>query len=106
MHESDYAYNESRSSHSSQLLPLFHSLLHIYEIVDQDNLSLHLDFIIGTISNFNIDYRINMTSSPDTSNPVYFWRPEGETGYLGQWWPSSFKWQNGEETYTYANAEQ
>ncbi|CAI7592786.1 unnamed protein product [Penicillium manginii] len=45
-------------------------------------------------------------TSPDTSNPVYFWKPEGETGFLGQWWPSSFKWENGEETYTYANAEQ
>lgn len=44
--------------------------------------------------------------SPDTRNPVYFWRPEGETGFLGQWWPSSFKWNGGDETYDYANAEQ
>ncbi|KAJ5894133.1 hypothetical protein N7495_005824 [Penicillium taxi] len=39
----------------------------------------------------------------DTSNPVYFWKPEGETGYLGQWWPSSF---SDEGNFTYANAEQ
>lgn len=45
-------------------------------------------------------------TSPDTSNPVYFWKPEGETGFLGQWWPSSFKWETDGETYNYANAEQ
>ncbi|EED16103.1 conserved hypothetical protein [Talaromyces stipitatus ATCC 10500] len=42
----------------------------------------------------------------ETSNPVYFWRPEGEYGFLGQWWPSSFSWKNGDEEFTYANAEQ
>lgn len=49
-----------------------------------------------------------MTSptSIDINNPVYFWRPEGEYGFLGQWWPSSFSWKNGDEKYTYANAEQ
>ncbi|KAJ5106756.1 hypothetical protein N7456_003431 [Penicillium angulare] len=47
-----------------------------------------------------------MSTSPDTSNPVYFWKPEGETGYLGQWWPSSFSCEHAGETFTYANAEQ
>lgn len=44
--------------------------------------------------------------SPDSTEPVYFWKPEAENGFLGQWWPSSFKWEDGEKTYTYANAEQ
>ncbi|KAJ5697897.1 hypothetical protein N7488_011581 [Penicillium malachiteum] len=45
-------------------------------------------------------------SSIDTSNSVYFWKPEGETGYLGQWWPSSFSWDHDGVRFTYANAEQ
>ncbi|OJJ45701.1 hypothetical protein ASPZODRAFT_510809 [Penicilliopsis zonata CBS 506.65] len=44
--------------------------------------------------------------SPDTNNPVYFWKPVGEYGFLGQWWPSSFEWENEDGKYTYANAEQ
>ncbi|KAJ5485080.1 N-glycosidase [Penicillium diatomitis] len=42
----------------------------------------------------------------DSDNPVYFWKPEGEVGYLGQWWPSPFKWEYEGEMFTYANAEQ
>ncbi|KAF3933414.1 hypothetical protein ABW19_dt0208844 [Dactylella cylindrospora] len=26
----------------------------------------------------------------DTSDPVFFWKPEDEDGYLGQWYPSNF----------------
>ncbi|GAM38713.1 hypothetical protein TCE0_033f09665 [Talaromyces pinophilus] len=44
--------------------------------------------------------------SIDTNNPVYFWRPEGEYGFCGQWWPSTFTWKDGDKRYTYANAEQ
>jgi predicted NAD-dependent protein-ADP-ribosyltransferase YbiA (DUF1768 family) len=42
----------------------------------------------------------------NADNPVYFWKPEGDVGFLGQWWPSSFSWEHDGETYTYANAEQ
>ncbi|CEJ59322.1 hypothetical protein PMG11_07950 [Penicillium brasilianum] len=42
----------------------------------------------------------------NTDNPVYFWKPEGDVGFLGQWWPSSFTWEHDGERYTYANAEQ
>lgn len=45
-------------------------------------------------------------TSIDSNNPVYFWRPEGEYGFCGQWWPSSFAWKDGDKEYTYANAEQ
>lgn len=47
-----------------------------------------------------------MAEHSENTSPVYFWKPEGETGYLGQWWPSSFIWTHGNERYTYANAEQ
>ncbi|PGG97684.1 hypothetical protein GX51_07194 [Blastomyces parvus] len=47
------------------------------------------------------------------SEPVYFWKPEQENGYLGQWYPSEFTWDRnlddedgGVETLKYANAEQ
>lgn len=42
----------------------------------------------------------------DINKPVYFWKPEGDVGFLGQWWPSSFEWEHDGERYTYANAEQ
>ncbi|KAJ5938027.1 DUF1768-domain-containing protein [Penicillium verhagenii] len=42
---------------------------------------------------------------PDNT-PVYFWKPEGENGVFGQWYPSSFIWTQGNETFNYANAEQ
>ncbi|EPS28768.1 hypothetical protein PDE_03714 [Penicillium oxalicum 114-2] len=47
-----------------------------------------------------------MESPTNKDLPVYFWKPEGEVGFLGQWWPSPFKWEHGNEKYTYANAEQ
>ncbi|KAJ5664258.1 N-glycosidase [Penicillium longicatenatum] len=40
------------------------------------------------------------------NTPVYFWKPEGENGVFGQWYPSSFVWTQGTETFNYANAEQ
>ena len=51
-------------------------------------------------------FKMTTPTSIDTNNLVYFWRPEGEYGFLGQWWPSSFSWKDGDKEYTYANAEQ
>ncbi|PGH01306.1 hypothetical protein AJ79_07943 [Helicocarpus griseus UAMH5409] len=31
--------------------------------------------------------------SPENSEPVYFYKPEQENGYLGQWYPSQFKFR-------------
>ncbi|EEQ87930.1 uncharacterized protein BDCG_03050 [Blastomyces dermatitidis ER-3] len=51
--------------------------------------------------------------APTNSEPVYFWKPESENGYLGQWYPSEFTWDrnlddedDGVETLKYDNAEQ
>ncbi|KAL3704714.1 hypothetical protein TMatcc_008386, partial [Talaromyces marneffei ATCC 18224] len=49
---------------------------------------------------------MTLPTSIDTDNPVYFWKPEGDYGFLGQWWPSSFSWKTDDEEYTYASAEQ
>jgi len=48
--------------------------------------------------------------------PVYFWKPEAENGFLGQWYPSQFTWDvpagfaedegSAGVTYKYENAEQ
>jgi hypothetical protein len=40
------------------------------------------------------------------NTPVYFWKPDGQNGAFGQWYPSSFIWTQGNETFNYANAEQ
>ncbi|KAG8747123.1 hypothetical protein FRC10_002172 [Ceratobasidium sp. 414] len=41
-------------------------------------------------------------------NTVYFWKPEEEHGYLGQWYPSVFvsAESDGSTSFTYENAEQ
>ncbi|KAJ5628042.1 DUF1768-domain-containing protein [Penicillium lividum] len=41
-----------------------------------------------------------------SDTPVYFWKPNQENGAFGQWYPSSFNWPQGTETFNYANAEQ
>ncbi|PGH21549.1 hypothetical protein AJ80_03109 [Polytolypa hystricis UAMH7299] len=42
------------------------------------------------------------------SQIVYFWKPEGLDGYLGQWYPSKFTWTppGNKEVLRYDNAEQ
>jgi hypothetical protein len=52
----------------------------------------------------------------ENMGPVYFWKPEGENGFLGQWYPSRFSWHipadfaedggSAGVTYDYENAEQ
>lgn len=50
---------------------------------------------------------LHTTTMALTENtPVYFWKPDGENGVFGQWYPSSFVWTQGTETFNYANAEQ
>ncbi|PGH28478.1 hypothetical protein GX50_08779 [[Emmonsia] crescens] len=51
--------------------------------------------------------------APKDSEPVYFWKPESENGYLGQWYPSEFTWErhlenqiDEVEILKYDNAEQ
>ena len=45
-----------------------------------------------------------MTS--EDNEPVYFWRLEDDNAFLGQWYPASFEWKTGTDTFYYANAEQ
>ncbi|KAG8729684.1 hypothetical protein FRC12_020799 [Ceratobasidium sp. 428] len=41
------------------------------------------------------------------SNTIYFWKPEDDYGYLGQWYPSAFTLVEGDGSkYVYENAEQ
>ncbi|KAH8696317.1 hypothetical protein BGW36DRAFT_298041 [Talaromyces proteolyticus] len=54
-----------------------------------------------------------MTSEESDTGPVFFWRPEAEDGFLGQWYPAPFTWRKpvdgneGEfEELHYQNAEQ
>ena len=52
----------------------------------------------------------------ENTQPVYFWKPEEENGFLGQWYPSKFTWHvptdradgegSADVTYKYENAEQ
>ncbi|KAK2773860.1 hypothetical protein FQN52_004460 [Onygenales sp. PD_12] len=51
--------------------------------------------------------------SPQSSEPIYFWKPESENGYLGQWYHSEFTWEriledksDDVELLKYDNAEQ
>ncbi|QRV94095.1 hypothetical protein RhiJN_22113 [Ceratobasidium sp. AG-Ba] len=42
------------------------------------------------------------------TNTIYFWKPDQEHGYLGQWYPSTFKSMSpdGSNEFTYQDAEQ
>jgi hypothetical protein len=43
----------------------------------------------------------------EKSGPVYFWKPEEQNGYLGQWYPSKFTvTEDSGETLVYQNCEQ
>lgn len=46
-------------------------------------------------------------SGGDEADPVYFWKPDGPNGFLGQWYPSTFTeiTESGEEL-KYENCEQ
>lgn len=55
-------------------------------------------------SNFDFDIRIS------DNDPIYFWKPEQEHGYLGQWYPSRFvstaEIEGERKEFVYQNAEQ
>ncbi|QSS51338.1 hypothetical protein I7I53_06636 [Histoplasma capsulatum var. duboisii H88] len=60
-----------------------------------------------------IPARNTSTMGPKDSKPVYFWKPESDNGYLGQWYPSDFTWARNPadahgdvEILKYDNAEQ
>lgn len=47
------------------------------------------------------------STSTTTTGPIYFWKPEQENGYLGQWYPSPFTATLPDGTrQSYENAEQ
>ncbi|KAG9127962.1 hypothetical protein FRC07_006979 [Ceratobasidium sp. 392] len=52
---------------------------------------------------FNSPQQETGISDPNT---IYFWKPEEEHGYLGQWYPSVFTSTEPGGSYTYENAEQ